>query len=796
MAAPECEIKIFGIRHHGPGSAKSVRRALENFKPDCVLIEGPSDADELIAHVANSQEPLIPPVALLIYAQDNARQAAYFPFAEFSPEWQAMQYAISQAIPCKFMDLPQSIALGLKLQNMEILAKAAPIPEATRLIDREIEEAELAVEANDQARRELLLAVKRDPIGTLAGAAGFSDGERWWEQMVEQRLDDQGIFQAIEEAMSGLRDEISADLPVLTEVTGEEEKEDLALEPLREAYMRSVIRKEAKSARRLAVICGAWHSPALSKMPSAKDVSALLKGLPKLKVEATWIPWTHGRLQFESGYGAGVESPGWYRHVFKHEGNAALSFLVQAASLLRDEGIDASSAQVIDAVRLAHSLAAMRELSHPGLVEMKDAILSVICQGNPVPLSLIEKRLLVGESLGSVPETVPSTPLAKDLERLLKTLRMKREADEKLLELDLRKENDKSRSELFSRLNLLSVPWGEKQILKGKISTFHENWKLKWRPELSLYLIEASLWGRTIEEAAGNKAIDRASTLTSFDDLVELLASVLDANLKEAAARIIAQVEAKAALEGDIAEAMLALPTLARIARYGDVKGTDVSLLSSIIDGLVTRIAINLEAQVSSLDDDAADRMQKLFSLVLEALNLLAKDELKQKYLEALHKLARSSRFHGLVSGKATALMLEAGFITSDETEKFMGFALSRGSLPAYAGHWLEGFLTGKALIIVHDKKLFSILDHWVAGLGEETFTESLPLLRRTFSTFTYAERRQIGERVKQDSKFEGGDSDSAHGGSGEENELDEEKLAMVLPMMRTILGLDRGTKE
>ena len=28
---------------------------------------------------------------------------------------------------------------------------------------------------------------------------------------------------------------------------------------------------------------------------------------------ATWVPWTHGRLASASGYGAGIESPGWYR---------------------------------------------------------------------------------------------------------------------------------------------------------------------------------------------------------------------------------------------------------------------------------------------------------------------------------------------------------------------------------------------------------------------------------------------------------------------------------------------------
>ena len=54
---------LLGIRHHGPGSARAVRRALDVYRPDIVLIEGPPEADPLIA-LAGSTE-MRPPVALL-----------------------------------------------------------------------------------------------------------------------------------------------------------------------------------------------------------------------------------------------------------------------------------------------------------------------------------------------------------------------------------------------------------------------------------------------------------------------------------------------------------------------------------------------------------------------------------------------------------------------------------------------------------------------------------------------------------------------------------------------------------
>ena len=98
---------IFGIRHHGPGSARSLRSALKNLQPDIVLIEGPPEANDLIAF-AESKE-MKPPVALLVYDSENLQQSAYYPFAIYSPEWQAIQYALSAKIPVRFIDLPVCI---------------------------------------------------------------------------------------------------------------------------------------------------------------------------------------------------------------------------------------------------------------------------------------------------------------------------------------------------------------------------------------------------------------------------------------------------------------------------------------------------------------------------------------------------------------------------------------------------------------------------------------------------------------------------------------------------------------
>src|SRR6478735_12513532 len=105
-------IHILGIRHHGPGSARNVKAFLEVTKPDIVLVEGPPEADAILQWAAS--EEMKPPVAILVYQPDNPQQSVFYPFAEFSPEWQAILYAKQNNIHVRFMDLPMSHQFALE----------------------------------------------------------------------------------------------------------------------------------------------------------------------------------------------------------------------------------------------------------------------------------------------------------------------------------------------------------------------------------------------------------------------------------------------------------------------------------------------------------------------------------------------------------------------------------------------------------------------------------------------------------------------------------------------------------
>ena len=108
-------IHLLGIRHHGPGSCRNVLNYLQELQPDLILVEGPAEAEALLACVGNPQ--MVPPVALLAYQPDEPQRAVFYPFAEFSPEWQAMRYAVQNGVPLRFFDLPLVYSMALRKQE-------------------------------------------------------------------------------------------------------------------------------------------------------------------------------------------------------------------------------------------------------------------------------------------------------------------------------------------------------------------------------------------------------------------------------------------------------------------------------------------------------------------------------------------------------------------------------------------------------------------------------------------------------------------------------------------------------
>jgi Family of unknown function (DUF5682) len=725
-------VEVFGIRHHGPGSARSLLAALVDYRPDAVLIEGPADADPLLRWVLAAE--MTPPLALLGYAADRPQTAAFWPYAVFSPEWQAMRYALQRGVEVAFCDLPAAAVLS-----------RWPRKSTHEGADDDLEPTD--DEPADGLRP--LSLQQHDPLAVLANAAGYDDPERWWDDLVESRLDSSSPFPLITDAMAELRMIMGQDTRFAKR------------EARREAYMRQQIRAALKRGReRVAVVCGAWHAPLLRwPLPPASSDVRTLRGMPRRKIILTWVPWTHQRLASASGYGAGVASPGWYHHLWIAPDRPIVRWLARVAQALRTRDLPVSSAHVIEAVRLAETLASLRGRPLAGLTEVTEATRAVLCDGDELAVRYITDHLVVGQALGSVNQGVPTVPLEADLVRTCRTLRVRREAQVRFHDLDLRRPIDQARSQLFHRLRLLGLGWivpAESGVQSQ--GTFRETWESRWEPEYSVAIVEASVWGTTVESAATarvQKIIDEGSLV----ELTQAVERCLLADLPRVLDELLATLTDRAALDADVVHLMDALPALARAQRYGDVRQTDTRALGKVSEVLVVRICAGLPKAVASLDATNAATIRRRIDDVNAAIGLLAqsakhgqdsadtaRSEARSRWLDALATLIDRTDVHGLLLGRIVRLLLDADRLTDAPVR--LARALSAGVPAADKAAWVDGFFTDGALLLIHDAELRRLLDEWVSQLEEAQFVDMLPLLRRTFGTFAPAERQAIAERI------------------------------------------------
>jgi Family of unknown function (DUF5682) len=744
IPSPERSL-VLGIRHHGPGSARSVIAELDRVKPGVVLIEGPADADPVLSLAA--APGMEPPVALLAYAPDEPRVSAFWPYAVFSPEWQALTWALSRDVPVRFCDLPASMMLAGG--------------------GREGDGEERSGEG-------------KDPIGQLAAAAGYDDPERWWDDVIESRLDGASPFPALTEAMAELRAGVA----------------DAPLEQRREAHMRQALRAALKETDGVvAVLCGAWHAPALAgPLPPASRDAAVLRGTPKRKAALAWVPWTHSRLATASGYGAGITSPGWYHHLFTTRDAVIARWLTRVAGVLRERDLPVSSAHVIEAVRLAETLAVMRGRPLAGLAEVTEATKSVMCDGDDVVLAYVTRNLVVGEALGSVPPDAPPVPLDADLRACARSLKLKIDPLDKTLALDLRRDLDRRRSEFLHRLLALGIGWGSvtDDLVRGT-GTFHETWSLRWRPELAVAIIDAAVWGTTVQGAALSRIVSDARAASRLSDVSVAVVRVLLAGLGEALDPVLAALDARAAADADVLDLMGAVPSLVRAVRYGNVRGTPVRSLAAVADALVTRICAGLPAAAGGLADDAAASLRDALDGVNAALALRAQAAdgagPRSRWLAALSELARRRDVHGLVAGRVTRVLADAGTLPWPVAAVRFRAALSAGVTPAAKASWAEGFLAGGGLLLMHDRELLSVLDEWVTSLGDDEFTGVLPLLRRTFGEFTAPERAGVGRAVRKLGSGGSRAGELAAGAGTGVGGVDLERAAGAVRTVTAILG-------
>jgi len=225
------------------------------------------------------------------------------------------------------------------------------------------------------------------------------------------------------------------------------------------------------------------------------------------------------------------------------------------------------------------------------------------------------------------------------------------------------------------------------------------------------------------------------------------------------------------------------------------VRQTDQAVVAQVVDGLLTRICIGLPSTCASLDDNAATDMLKNITAVNGVIHTLRDPDQAQRWFETIRVLVDQKNLHGLLAGRACRLLLDESIFQIEDATLRLEQALRRSAAlhlsteeAIQSAAWLDGFLQGSELLVLHDRQLWQLLDSWISGLGAERFMDILPLLRRTFSSFSEASRQQLQDRVRYGTTQTVTNIDTAV-------QFDFEQAEGILPFIGKLLGLEEGTR-
>jgi hypothetical protein len=218
-----------------------------------------------------------------------------------------------------------------------------------------------------------------------------------------------------------------------------------------------------------------------------------------------------------------------------------------------------------------------------------------------------------------------------------------------------------------------------------------------------------------------------------------------------------------------------------QVLRYGNVRRTDTAQVAQVVHQLVPRLCIGLPAACVGLDYNAARPLLERIEATHQAIRLLENSDHETDWYNALAAVQRNAASNGLLAGAAARLLFDAQQAAAEATATTLGLALAPAQPTDYATAWIEGFLRGSGLLLIHHHELFGLLDTWLGGLAEDTFREIVPLLRRAFTDFSLPERRQILELAGRDA--------TAPVANSEYMDIDWERGLRVLPGLRELLG-------
>ncbi len=547
----------------------------------------------------------------------------------------------------------------------------------------------------------------------------------------------------------------------------------------REAYMAQAILDQIKTLKpdslfRVLVVTGGFHTPALqelleeSKTETEKAAEKKsIKRVPKKDQGVYLMPYSMEAADALNGYASGMPFPEFYQKIW--EGikeplpyrRAVLDLIVSSGKEIRKKEGLLSTYDEICACQMAEGLAELRGKREPGAYELLDAVLSSYVKGEyniatDTPIRILRKQM-TGSRMGSLCEDADVPPIVQDFEAQCKKFLLKtRSTVETETTLSIfSSTRHRQISMFFYQMVFLGTAFVKKvkgpnlQLKKDK-NLMREVWKYKWNIQVHAALIDVSVHGATVEEAAISLVKENLKGEMGAGKSAVLLTQVFEMGLKEQLPFVYDRVYEFLLNDTDFYSIAEALKSFLMMKELGSLYETELkfdSLIHISVQKLITLLPSM--TQIKEEDLGACMDVLKLLYQITGRNGEDGEEFLAERdgYIQALEKMIQDTQIQAGLNGCIYGILYGSGQKELREVELVCrGYLTGTREQMMKTALFFRGlFCTARDLVFIGGKFL-EILDGFFGQVEEAEFMELLPELRMAFAYFIPREIDRIAE--------------------------------------------------
>jgi len=222
---------------------------------------------------------------------------------------------------------------------------------------------------------------------------------------------------------------------------------------------------------------------------------------------------------------------------------------------------------------------------------------------------------------------------------------------------------------------------------------------------------------------------------------------------------------------------MSLVPNLIDAMRYGSSRKIEIPQIEEILQNVLPRIMIGLPAACIGINEDQANHLFEKIQRLNHSIFVLKDANFIQDWYQVLMRIADHPGSHTMINAQVHRILFERKIYDSEKISDRIHYHLSKGASSMEQALWIEGFLYGSAMILIHHFNFWKIVDDWLASVPKDQFMEMVPVLRRTFAEFSPAEKRKLSYFARHGRKEV----------KTEKRNLNQERVRIIMPMLEKI---------